>query len=110
MRNFYKNQRNLILNSIKSSPLNNFCTIREQDSGLHFLMTVNTTLSKAEISERADKLGIRIGFLSDFYFNTCSINDTIITDCPKHTLVINYSGIEPEKIPHALKLLNKCII
>lgn len=110
MRNFYKNQRNLILASIKSSPLNNLCTIKEQDSGLHFLMTVNTTLSESKIREQAERMGIRIGFLSDFYFNSPPEAAAAITDYPSHTLVINYSGIEPEKIPHALSLLSKCIV
>lgn len=103
MRNFYRNQRNLILNSIKASPLNNICTIKEQDAGLHFLMTVNTRLSEEEMLERAKRLGIRIGFLSGFYFDKTYKNDST-----KNTLVINYSGIEPEKIPHSIELLEKC--
>lgn len=105
MRNFYKNQRNLILNSIKASQLNKLCTIKEQDSGLHFLMTVDTALSEDEIKKRADSLGIRIGFLSDFYYDNPSEKAGI-----EHKLVINYSGIEPEKIPYGIELLSKCII
>lgn len=149
MRNFYRNQRNLILNSIKSSPLNSHCTIKEQDSGLHFLMTVDTPLSEAQMLERADSLGIRIGFLSGFYYDNTDLKDGIKhnnetehndniehnaehsddikhnaehsddiehnnqsehNDCIEHTLVINYSGIEPEKISHGIELLCKCVI
>lgn len=110
MRNFYKTQRNLILNCIKSSPLNKLCTIKEQDSGLHFLMTVDTTLSETEMLERADNLGIRIGFLTDFYYNADTFKKSATGDNIEHTLVINYSGIEPEKIPHGIELLSECII
>lgn len=110
MRNFYKTQRNLILNCIKSSPLNKLSTIKEQDSGLHFLMTVDTTLSETEMLERADSLGIRIGFLTDFYYNTGTSKKSATGDNIEHTLVINYSGIEPEKIPHGIELLSECII
>lgn len=135
MRNFYRNQRNLILNSIKSSPLNNHCTIKEQDSGLHFLMTVDTPLSEEQMLERADSLGIRIGFLSGFYYDDTASKDNIKhnndiehnrktehtydmeynnptehNDGIEHTLVINYSGIEPEKISHGIEILCKCVI
>jgi GntR family transcriptional regulator/MocR family aminotransferase len=105
MRNFYKNHRNLILNAIKSSPLNNICTIREQNAGLHFLLSVDTPLSEDEIRERAKKLGIRIGFLSEFFHDTSYAHPDI-----SHTLVMNYSGIEAEKIPYGIELLAKCII
>lgn len=105
MRNFYKNQRNIILNAIKSSPLSKVCTIKEQDAGLHFLMTVDTSLSEAEMLNRAKSLGIRIGFLSGFYFDSDFTKGNV-----EHTLVINYSGIDPDKISHGIELLCKCII
>ncbi len=102
MRNFYKNQRNLILNTIKSSPLNDVCEIKEQNSGLHFLMKADTCFSDEELLKRAAELGIGIGFLSQYYHDKDS--------AAEHTLVINYSGIEPEKIPRAIELLSKSII
>lgn len=102
MRNFYKNQRNLILNAIKESPLNHVCHITEQNAGLHFLMAADTKLSDEELIKKAADLGIGIGFLSQYYHNQNS--------AAKHILVINYSGIEPEKIREAVRLLSQCIL
>lgn len=113
MRNFYKNQRNLILDTIKSSPLNNICTIKEQDAGLHFLMTVDTNRSETEMLNHAKALGIRIGFLSEFYHTTTPAENSTDHNMGKdieHTLVINYSGIPPEKISYGIELLCKCVI
>ena len=104
MRIYYKNLRNSILNEIKNSPINSKVKITEMNSGLHFLMKVTNGLDDKAIQERADKLGINLAFMSEFY-NT-SNNE-------KHmypTLVINYSGIKPDLIKSYINLLCKCII
>ncbi|MFQ9933154.1 MAG: PLP-dependent aminotransferase family protein [Lachnospiraceae bacterium] len=102
MRNFYKNQRNLILAAIKESPLSRVCRITEQDAGLHFLLTADTDLPDEVLAKKADKLNLRIGFLSQYYHNQKAAKE--------HILVINYSGIEPDKIKDAVDLLAKCIL
>lgn len=102
MRNFYKNQRNLILEGIKESPLNSICHIKEQDAGLHFLLMVDTNIPDAQLIKKAASIGLGIGFLSQYYHN-----QTLATE---HILVINYSGIEPDKISRAIGLLCKVLV
>lgn len=102
MRNFYRNQRDLILESIKNSPLSSSATIKEEDSGLHFLLHVNTNLSDDAIIRKAEQEGIRVSCLSQYYHNN--------TSGAEHTLVINYSGIEPERIKEAINRLSRCIL
>ncbi|WP_010243095.1 MocR-like pyridoxine biosynthesis transcription factor PdxR [Acetivibrio cellulolyticus] len=101
MRNFYRNQRDAILQCIKNSPLSSSVKIKEEDSGLHFLMHINTSLSDETIIHRAEQEGLRISCLSQYYHK----------DIPgaEHTLIINYSGIEPNKIQEAIDRLSKCI-
>jgi len=102
MRNFYRNQRDLILKCIKNSPLSSYVTIKEENSGLHFLLNIKTSLTDDEIIRRAEQEGLRISCLSKYYRSAPSNAD--------HTIIINYSGIEPNKIEEAVHRLSKCIL
>lgn len=69
MRNYYHTKRDTLLDIIKNSPLAPYVTIREENSGLHFLMKLNTTLSDSDFCIAAEKKGIKISALSSFYVN-----------------------------------------
>ncbi|MBO5458697.1 MAG: PLP-dependent aminotransferase family protein [Lachnospira sp.] len=97
MRIYYRNQRDLLITAIKKSPLNSCVTIQEKDAGLHFLIKANTSLTDEELIENAKKAGLKITCLSQYYYNqSIAIH---------HTLVINYSALQPETIPKAVKML-----
>ncbi|HEX3029286.1 MAG TPA: PLP-dependent aminotransferase family protein [Clostridia bacterium] len=102
MRNFYRNQRDFILDCIKNSPISSSVKIKEEDSGLHFLMHINTSLSDDTIISRAEQEGLHISCLSQYYHNGAPGSE--------HTLVLNYSGVEPHKIKEAIDRLSKSII
>lgn len=86
MRNIYKNTRNVLLDSIKKSPLSSICSISEEDSGLHFLLKIDTALSDSYLIEKGKAYGLRLFFLSQYYY--------LPDDASSHTLVINYSGMD----------------
>lgn len=97
MRIYYRNQRDLLITAIKKSPLNPCVTIQEKDAGLHFLIKANTNLTDEELIENAKRAGLKITCLSQYYYNkSIAIH---------HTLVINYSALQPETIPKAVKML-----
>lgn len=100
-RNFYKTQRNTLLDCIKNSPLSSCSNIMEEDSGLHFLIKLDTRLSDHALIERAKQAGLKISCLSQYYHNP----DTQMN----HILVINYSGIQPDRIPEAIARLCTCL-
>lgn len=100
-RNFYKTLRDTLLECIKNSPLSSCSTIMEEDAGLHFLMKLDTSLSDEALIEKAKQAGLRIACLSKYYYKP----DAGI----EHTLIMNYSGLELEKIPEAVKRLSDCI-
>lgn len=108
MRNYYKNQRNSILQEIKESPFAKYVTIKEEDAGLHFLMEVTTKLSDEELMKRACEEGIRISCLSRYYQEVGSSQRK--DKSKEHVLVMNYSGIESKKIKEAIERLGKCIL
>ncbi len=105
MRNFYKNQRNMILAEIQNSRLAGIVKIMEADAGLHFLMAVDTKMSDEEIAGEAEKRGVRISFMTEYY---SGMTDKV-TLMP-HVMVINYSGIAPEAIPRAVECLAEILV
>lgn len=101
-RNFYKTQRDTLLECIKKSPLASRSTILEKDAGLHFLLKLDTSLSDEDLTEKAKQAGLHIACLSKYYDKPAEKTE--------HTLVINYSGLEPGKIPEAVHRLSQCIL
>lgn len=102
MRTYYRKQRDAILRAIRQSSLNSYVTIQEEDSGLHFLMKVTTDIEDSQLITAAKNAGIRISCVSQYYHDKQDNNT--------HIIVINYSGLEPEKVETAIQRLSKCIV
>lgn len=101
MRTYYRNLRDQFLQEIRNSPLQQRVQISEENSGVHFLMEVETDQSDAEVVSRAEQLGLRLACVSDYYYE--QKNQT------PHVLVINYSGIPPEKMKEVVSRLSQCL-
>lgn len=100
-RNYYKTLRNTLLEAIKNSSLAERVNIMEEDAGLHFLMKIKTTMSDGELVLRAREEKLRIACLSEYYEKP--------RDDVAHILVMNYSGIDIEKIPEAVARLGRVV-
>lgn len=98
MRNYYRSQRDLIMNCIKKHPKYTRVQIAEENSGLHFLLHVDTTLTDEQLVKKAAENGIHISCLSQYYKNQPDLS-------LPHTILINYSGISSDLIPQAVELL-----
>ena len=101
MRNYYREQRDLVLACIKKYMNPDKICIREENSGLHFLLEIDTNYSDERLRNNAEARDIHISFLSQYYRNT--------ENARYHTLVINYSGIMPEHIEEAVRRLIESI-
>lgn len=97
MRNYYRTQRDTIVSCIRQHPYFDRVTIKEENAGLHFLLEVDTSLSDQELIENAIKKGIHVSCLSEYYYNR--------QNAIPHTLILNYSGLEREKIEQAIEKL-----
>lgn len=97
MRNYYRVQRNEILNCIRHQKHYDKVKIKEEHAGLHFLMEVDTKYSDEELIKRIADNGIHISCLSEYFYNK--------KKSKKHTLILNYSGMEPGKIEEAIDRL-----
>lgn len=97
MRNFYRSQRDELMQIIRSHPFYENVTVTEENSGLHFLLTVKTDLSDEELIKKAREKGINVSTLSQYYADK--------RNSKEHTLIINYSGLEKEKMKEAVERL-----
>lgn len=102
MRNYYRKLRDTLLNAIRKSPLNSNCTILEENSGLHFLLKINTDKSDAQLKEKAKSNGLIISCMSDYYMHH-HVNDN------EHIIIINYSGIDANNIDSIIEKLCQII-
>ena len=102
MRNIYRNLRDRILDAIKKSRLNDYVKVSEEEAGLHFLLNIKTKLSDKELKALAEKRGINISCISEYYFDD-SIKNL------EHTLIINYSSIRIEDIDKVINMHLECI-
>ena len=101
MRNFYRNQRDILLESIRKSSLSDKIKIKEENSGLHFLMEIDTELSDEALEAVAGRRGLRISCLSRYYHQP--------EQAKQHVIVLNYSAIDREKIDMAIDILSQCV-
>ncbi len=104
MRKKYKQQRDAILQSIRESTLGKDAEIREELSGLHFILYIKTSKKESEIKELAQGYGLKLSFLADFYRDMpVSPTSTGIE------LLVNYAGIEPQAMAQIMKILAKML-
>ena len=99
MRRFYQKRRNQVIDALSRCPGGEKLTILEQDAGLHFLLRVDTTWSDKQLTQWLLEQGIRIQALSSFY-HTSDPGDL-------HYLVVNYSGLEDQRLEQALNRLEQ---
>ena len=97
MRKEYRQRRCAVLAAFRSGPFARRITISEQGAGLHFLLRLDTDRSDADLQQRAEALGVRLGFLSEYA--------AVPNPSYAHTLVINYAGLDEGRLPQAVELL-----
>ncbi|MEG1658058.1 MAG: PLP-dependent aminotransferase family protein [Oscillibacter sp.] len=99
MRNEYRQRRALVLEAFRASAFAQRISISEQGAGLHFLLRLDTRRSDETLKARAEGLGVRLSFLSEY----AAVADPSFA----HTLVVNYAGLDPRRLPEAMALLSE---
>jgi GntR family transcriptional regulator/MocR family aminotransferase len=102
MRTLYRAKRDTVIDAIERSAFADRVTILEENAGLHFLMRLDTETDDKEIIRRAARVGIRLSFLSEYTHEP--------TASDAHVLVINYSGIDTEKLPEGIRRLEQVLL
>lgn len=101
MRLYYMKRRKNIMGIIQNSKLGQKSEIWENDSGLHFLLKLDTNSSDEQIKEKLREKGIKMRALSEYYFTKENERS--------HLFIINYSNIEEEKVSQAVKLIEEIL-
>ena len=102
MKNYYRSLRNELVSAFSKTNLSKIFKIHEEESGLHFLLSVNAEEKAADISERLLANRIKIPLLKDFYY----------TNVPKekeNIFVVNYSGIQKNAIAKIIGAIEKSL-
>ena len=97
MRKHYRQKRDAVIGTVRQSPLADRATITEEDAGLHFLLRLDGAPPDDVLRREAEARGVRLAMLSDYYQQP--------KNAPQHVLVVNYTGIDIEKLPAALERL-----
>lgn len=97
MRKTYRARRAAVLSAFRSSPFAGRIEILEQGAGLHFLLRLDTGRSDGELRARAESLGVRLAFLSEYA--------ALPRPGQERTLVVNYASLSPERLGPAVELL-----
>lgn len=106
VRRFRKRQRDLrdaFLDVLGKSSLGPRCAIEEADSGLHFVLAVETCLSEDEVARRALAEGVRLVPLSSFVRNPAH---GVARD-GRARFVMQYGGLDPARIPQVVAVLER---
>ncbi|MGN0266988.1 MAG: PLP-dependent aminotransferase family protein [Lachnospiraceae bacterium] len=90
MRLFYMRQRKHMIEVILNSELGNFCSIIENDSGLHFLLKVNEGVQLETLQKMLLDHGVKINSLADYYLSG-EIHE-------KNLFIVNYSRLNEKTI------------
>lgn len=101
MRLYYSRQRKRLLAVLEASKLMKICQIQENESGLHFLIRLDTPLSPQQIEKRLQKESIRLQALSDFYLSPGQEGEC--------AFIISYSDIDDKCIGEVFDRIYECV-
>ena len=97
LKQHYREKRDILLQALNSSSLSKIMKIEEKDAGTHLLLRVNTFMNDNQIRESSKAHKINFMMLSD-YEKHMSISNA-------RTIVVNYAGLDREKIALAISIL-----
>lgn len=100
MRNIYKKRKEALVEAFKASPIGQSSKIIGENAGLHFLMQVNNGMSEAQLLNTAAAHGIKLTGLSHYCLAPLKAT-------PESTVVLGYSGLQPNQLSEAVKLISE---
>lgn len=100
-KTLYRKKRDAVINAFLSAPFADKITIEEENAGLHFLVRIDTEMSDDALIEAAKSKGILITCMSKFLSRP--------NPSYEHIIVVNYSGIDVDKLPEAVSRLSEII-
>lgn len=100
MRNLYRSRKDTLIEEIKKLSFGEKIEIIGENAGLHLMLRVQGGLTENELVTRAEKVGIKLYGLSEYYL---APGEAI----PNNVVVIGYSNYDNSEIAKAVHLLNE---
>jgi len=97
IRKKYRLRRAAVLEAFSACPF--AASLTDRGAGLHFLLRLDTREDDEALRRRAEDLGIRLGFLSEYA--------AVPSPAYSHTLVVNYAGLDVERLGETTALLGE---
>nr|WP_246770598.1 PLP-dependent aminotransferase family protein [Mannheimia haemolytica] len=101
MRAYYQKKRDKLLKAFKQGNLAEKIAIKEEHSGLHFIVQLNTTLTERQILQAAEEQGIKFVALSAYYQDKSQIQ--------QNAFIIGYSNLKDDQINYVAESLKKIL-
>lgn len=99
-KKYYRILREKLISEYDSSNIKDYSLLCESQAGLHFTLKLKTDKSDNSIKAELAAKGIKAAFMNDYCAQPL--------DFP-HELLINYSGLDPEKFKKALEAIYEII-
>ena len=97
MRTHYAKQRAAVLEAIAKSPLSPYCKVKENHSGLHFVIELRTQKKDAEFEAQLLSRGVRLKPLSSYYVSGSASRE--------HEFLFSYSNMDLKTLPEVLRII-----
>ena len=101
MRLYYSRKHGRVMDIIKESSLGKRCEIIENDSGLHFIIKLDTQIPDRELGEKLREKGVKIKSLSEYYLRAGKAKE--------HLYIINYSNLNEDILRDACEQIYACL-
>ena len=99
-RKRYRLLREAVLERFRQFPF--AASITDRGAGLHFLLRLNRPEDDEALRRRAEGLGVRLGFLSEYA--------AVPNPAYAHTLVVNYAGLDGSRLDEVEALLSQVFL
>lgn len=90
MRLYYSRQRRVLMELLEKSRLSRICSVHDSESGLHFIIKLDTKYDESDIRKKLEDKDIRLQSVSDYLM--------IPDESKNHLYIINYSNLDMENI------------
>ncbi len=100
MKNIYKSKRDFLIDRLRKSSFGDKIEIIGAESGLHFLVRINTNIKLDELISLAKEGGIRVYGISEYYLNK-------VKNYEDNIIVLGYSHLCEEDFLKAFDILEK---
>lgn len=98
-RKKYRLRRSAVLDAFSDCPF--AASVTDRGAGLHFLLRLRTEETDEALRRRAEGLGVRLGFLSEYA--------AVPSPAYGHTLVVNYAGLDVSRLKESMALLEQAL-